>query len=397
MAIPAKLAEIICEVDPRHTSYRRKDGTVLVELDRALYGCIQSANLWYQELKDTLDACIINKTTKGTQITLAVYVDDVMITCKDVALIKGVENFLREKYGGFKTCEEQVLPYLGLMWDFRVPGEVSVSQPGIISDLVKSREATLAMRAAKLPLGVKTPTGEGMFERSTSAPLLSDKDRTIYHTDVATLLFIACRTRVDLVLGVSELCRHTRAPTQQDDAKLDRVIAFMRQTAGMPLRLKARAPLQVVTSIDAAFANRSEMKSTSGACTTLGEGMFVAFSRMQKLNSKSSTEAEIIALSDGGNTPLWLADWLEYQGYERLPILIEQDNISCMTLMEKGHAKAENTRFIEVRYFWIYDYIKRGKIKLVKVPTEEMASDYFTKPVQGAIFQRLHKKIMGYK
>jgi hypothetical protein len=407
MAIPAKLAEIVCEVDPRHIPYRRRDGSVVVELDRALYGCIQSANLWYQELKDTLeangfkanakDACIFNKTTKGTQITLAIYVDDIMITCKDAALIRGVENFLREKYGGFKTCEEQVLPYLGLMWDFRVPGEVSVSQPGIISDLVKSREATLAQRDGKLPLGVKTPTGEGMFERSILAPLLSDRDKAIYHTDVATLLFIACRTRVDLVLGVSELCRHTRAPTQQDDAKLDRVIAFMKQTAGMPLRLKAKAPLQVVTSIDAAFANRTEMKSTSGACTTLGEGMFIAFSRMQKLNSKSSTEAEIIALSDGSNTPLWLADWLRYQGYPHLPILIEQDNISCMTLMENGHAKAETTRFIEVRFFWIYDYIKRGLIKLVKVPTEEMASDYFTKPVQGAIFQRLHKRIMGYK
>jgi hypothetical protein len=68
-----------------------------------------------------------------------------------------------------------------------------------------------------------------------------------------------------------------------------------------------------------------------------------------------------------------------------------------MTLMENGHAKAETTRFIEVRFFWIYDYIKRGLIKLVKVPTEKMASDYFTKPVQGAIFQRLHKRIMGYK
>jgi hypothetical protein len=236
-----------------------------------------------------------------------------------------------------------------------------------------------------------------MFERSMLAPLLSDKDRVTYHTDTATLLFIACTTRQDLVLGVSELCRWTKAPTQQDDAKLDRIIAFMKQTARMPLRLKAHAPLQVVTSIDAAFANRTNMRSTSGACTTLGEGMFSCFSRMQKLNSKSSTEAEIIALSDGNNTPLWLADWLAYQGYKKLPIIIEQDNLSCMTLMEQGHAKAENTRFIEVRYFWIFDYIKSGKIKLVKIPTEEMASDYFTKPVQGAIFTRLHKKVMGYK
>ena len=51
-----------------------------------VHGCIQSAKLWYQELKDTLeangfeanakDACIFNKTTKGTQITSTIYVDD---------------------------------------------------------------------------------------------------------------------------------------------------------------------------------------------------------------------------------------------------------------------------------------------------------------------------------
>ena len=81
-----------------------------------------------------------------------------------------------------------------------------MSQPGVISDLIKSRESTLAARDKKLPVGVRTPTGEGMFERSAAAPLLPDKERNIYHTDVATLLFIACRTRPDLVLGVSELC-----------------------------------------------------------------------------------------------------------------------------------------------------------------------------------------------
>ena len=34
-------------------------------------------------------------------------------------------------------------------------------------------------------------------------------------------------------------------------------------------------------------------------CVTLGVGHFIATSKMQKLNSKSSTEAEIIAVSDG--------------------------------------------------------------------------------------------------
>jgi O-methyltransferase involved in polyketide biosynthesis len=55
------------------------------------------------------------------------------------------------------------------------------------------------------------------------------------------------------------------------------------------------------------------MKSTSGMCVTLGVGHFISSSKIQKLNSKSPTEAKIIAVSDGMNIPLWLADFLAYQ------------------------------------------------------------------------------------
>jgi hypothetical protein len=139
------------------------------------------------------------------------------------------------------------------------------------------------------------------------------------------------------------------------------------------------------------------MKSTSGMCVTLGVGFFITSSKVQKLNSKSSTEAEIIAVSDGMNIPLWLADFIRLQGYDPQPVRLEQDNQSCITLLTKGRSTAETTRFIEIRKFWISDYIKNGAVDIVYVPTAEMTSDYFTKPLQGAIFDKMFKKIMGQK
>ena len=154
-------------------------------------------------------------------------------------------------------------------------------------------------------------------------------------------------------------------------------------------------PPKVTVSIDAAFANRENMKSTSGMCITLGVGNFISSSKVQKLNSKSSTEAEIIAVSDGMNVPLWLADFLSYQGHGKEQVRLEQDNQSCIALLNKGRSTAETTRFIEVRKFWISDYIRTGAIKIVYVPTEDMTADFFTKPVQGAVFMKLAKKILG--
>ena len=154
-------------------------------------------------------------------------------------------------------------------------------------------------------------------------------------------------------------------------------------------------PPQVTVSIDAAFANRDMMKSTSGMCITLGVGNFISSSKVQKLNSKSSTEAEIVAVSDGMNIPLWLGDFINHQGYGQHPIRLEQDNQSCITLLKKGRSTAETTRFIEIRKFWISDYIRIKAVDIVYVPTDDMTSDYFTKPVQGAVFTKLVKKIMG--
>ena len=137
------------------------------------------------------------------------------------------------------------------------------------------------------------------------------------------------------------------------------------------------------------------MKSMSGMCVTLGVGNFISSSKVQKLNSKSSTEAEIIAVSDGMNIPLWLGDFINHQGYGQHPIRLEQDSQSCITLLTKGRSTAETTRFIEIRKFWISDYIRIKAVDIVYVPTEDMTSDYLTKPVQGSVFTKLVKKIMG--
>ena len=86
--------------------------------------------------------------------------------------------------------------------------------------------------------------------------------------------------------------------------------------------------MTVTVSIGAAFANREQMKSTSGMCVTLGVGNFVSSSKVQKLNSKSSTESEIIAVSDGMKIPLWLAGFIAYQGHGKHPVWLEQGNQS---------------------------------------------------------------------
>jgi hypothetical protein len=149
-----------------------------------------------------------------------------------------------------------------------------------------------------------------LFNRTPDAPLLSVADAKIFHTHVATALYLANRTSPLICPAIGELCGCVKAPTIEDDKKLDMVISFLKTARDDPLRLGCTMPPRVTASIDAAFANRQNMRSTTGMCVTFGIGFFIMCCKMQKLNSKPSTEAEFIAVSDGMNLGLWLAGWL---------------------------------------------------------------------------------------
>ena len=405
MVIAKDVADEIIRQDKSFEEYRKHDGGLLVRLDKALYGCIESANLWYQNLAGTLvkygftanprDLCVFNKYIRGKQFTILVYVDDLKMTCVDKSAVLEMEQILRKTYGQFRTTQGLILPYLGCTWDYTETGFVKVLQTGMIQDLIQAREKTHTDRGTKLTGNPNSPGAQHLFDRTPDCERLSAEQAKINHTQVAILNYLANHGRPDMALVTGELCKRVKDPTTQEFGKLDRAVLWLQRTLNQPLRLGCNMPPKVTVSIDAAFANRDKMKSTSGMCVTLGVGNFITSSKVQKLNSKSSTEAEIIAVSDGMNIPLWLVDFLFHQGYKKFPIRLEQDNQSCITLLTKGRSTAETTRFIEIRKFWVSDYIRTGAVEIVYVPTEDMTSDYFTKPLQGAVFTKMVKKIMG--
>ena len=119
---------------------------------------------------------------------------------------------------------------------------------------------------------------------------------------------------------------------------------------------------------------------------TLGKGAFYSGSSKQKLNTKSSTESEVVALSDALPQVLWFQRFLCAQGYPELPAHIWEDNESTITLAKTGKSCSERSKHIEIRYFWIHDYLKNNTITIQHLHTDAMAADIFTKTMQGAKF-----------
>ena len=118
-------------------------------------------------------------------------------------------------------------------------------------------------------------------------------------------------------------------------------------------------------------------------------------SSKQKLVTKSSTEAELVALSDGLSMVLWAKNFVEAQGYNVQKAVIHQDNKSTIALAEKGRSTNNRTRHVNIRYFFVKDRIDSGEVEVKYTGTEEMIADFFSKPLQGALFDKFRDKIMN--
>ena len=93
--------------------------------------------------------------------------------------------------------------------------------------------------------------------------------------------------------------------------------------------------------IDVSFAVHNDYKSQSGVFITCGLGALYVKSTVPKLNTKSSSEAELVAASDGAGQILWTRDYLIYQGCDLGPAVLYQDNMSAITLIKRGNPASQ--------------------------------------------------------
>eukprot|EP00978_Attheya_sp_CCMP212_P043733 scaffold290459_cov35-Attheya_sp.AAC.1 len=131
----------------------------------------------------------------------------------------------------------------------------------------------------------------------------------------------------------------------------------------MPLTLEADILHIIKWWVDASYAVHPDAKSHTGGTMSLGKGSIFSASLKQKLNTKSSTEAELVAASDMLPQAIWTRYFMMEQGYTIDGNFMAQDNETCMLLENHGRASiSKRTRHINIRYFFITDRIKNKEL-----------------------------------
>jgi hypothetical protein len=187
-----------------------------------------------------------------------------------------------------------------------------------------------------------------------------------------------------------------RGPDVQHWVKLRHLVEYLKSTTDMPLVLGATSGGVLHWYMDASYAVRPNIRSHSGGALTLGHGFPISSSGKQKLNTRSSTESELVGVDDMMSLIIWSRNFLIAQEYVVTDNILHQDNRSAILLQKNGKmSSGKRTKHIAIRYFFVTDRIKAGKISPKWCPTGDMIAAFLTKPLQGAMFRKFRDLLMG--
>ena len=128
----------------------------------------------------------------------------------------------------------------------------------------------------------------------------------------------------------------------------------------------------------------------------MGRGFLIVSPTKQKLNTRSSTETELVGADDFMPEICWTRYFFKAQGYRILYNVLFQDNKSSILLEKNGKASSsKRTKHINIWYLFITNRVAQGDVSLVWCPTGDMIGDFMTKPLQGSLFRKFRDQIMG--
>jgi hypothetical protein len=293
---------------------------------------------------------VYNKVDKyGVQCTLCIHVDDLLITSKSKSMISELTDGLKTRYGEITLSHGPMRNYLGISLDFTHAGEARLIMAGYVDEILITSGVTGTAR---------TPAADTLFD--------DDMSELVSERVVAQLLYLAKRLRWERLPAVSHMAGDVQRCTVRDVEKLHRLVRYIRGTRDLGVVLRPWALGMVVRLfVDASYGVHKDGKSHTGSCVVIGDvGAVHCRSSKEDIEVKSSTEGELIAASNLANQGLHSRQFLIAQGYKMGPVILYQDNLSCMAMLARGRSGAERTRHIAIRYYWTKERVDNGELKI---------------------------------
>jgi len=180
---------------------------------------------------------------------------------------------------------------------------------------------------------------------------------------------------------VAFLTTRVRHPDKDDWGKLKRVLKYLKGTLYLKLRITVDNFSSSQWSIDASHGVHWDCKGQTGAGMTLGRGAVVSFLCKQEVNTRSSTESELVGVDDAMPNVLWSLHFIQEQGYDMTHDTVYRDNKSAILLERNDKMSSRKAnKHIKMKYYFITDRIQHGEVKVEHISIYKMWINVNMKP-----------------
>ncbi|KAH9687674.1 hypothetical protein KPL70_014852 [Citrus sinensis] len=355
-----RLEEEILMSQPEGYEFPGKEDHVC-QLKKSLYGLKQSPRQWYlrfdefmqlhEFIKCSYDCCVYYKTIKdGLYIYLLLYVDDMLVACKDREEIDKLKVLLNSEF------EMKDLGYarkiLGMeIRRNRSKGIMFLSQEKYLRKVLETFDMSKA-KPVQLPLA-------SHFRLSNLQCLQTEAEKqdmasVPYANAVGCLMYAMVLTRPDIAHAVSVVSRYMAQPGEDHWKAVKWILRYLNGTVNWGL-----------------MYGKTEASDEA---------------TLQSVVALSTTEAEYTATTEAVKEALWLKGLVTELGLNQKSVLVYCDSSSAIHL-SKNPAHHEKTKHIDIKLHFIRNEVSRGAVKMVKIHTDENPADAFTKVIPVAKFR----------
>ena len=344
------------------------------------------------------ECCWINKSYPAT--ILVIFVDNFFVFSpkrEGEEVFESLRQKLRLVLEGQTENEDGSITWdiLGIAATYRPGKEMLLSQKQYSEKLVSK----LGGKEGKCP---KIPCVEAESAEFTSQVSVISPDNISQKTKMelsGSLNYLACATRPDLTVGLKYLAGLT--DVEKSIQGLRRMIKYLRNPRAMIYRPNdsffsegedGTKYLDIVLGIwcDSDWASFPDRRSISGILINLNGSPVQWRSITQRSIATSASESEVYACSEGCKTGCVIQQFL-LRILEQLqnaipshtvrivvPSPVFEDNVGALKYASNPLV-TKNLKHIEIRDAMCRDYVARGYVKLVQVPTQLQKANGLTK------------------
>ncbi|KAJ3538090.1 hypothetical protein NMY22_g5310 [Coprinellus aureogranulatus] len=380
-----------------------KEGWVW-KLQRGLYGMKQSGRLWNQTLNAGMeewgfkrlrsDACVYYRKRGNQSIITLVHVDDFL----SIATTKEENEAFKEQMRTKWTISELGRPkqFLGIAVEYDDKNNtVLLSQAALIDKIVSQFGQSNAHPCS-------TPMDPGLKLRRPDKLKFSREDFELlsklpFRSLIGCLLYLALGTRPDIAYAVQQLSQFLDNFSYAHWNAAIRVVRYLKGTRDLKLHLGGQRDAQIVGFTDSDWANCPDTRrSVGGYCFTLGTGLISWTAKKQQTVAASSCEAEYVAAFEASKESEWLRSLTaELDMPQQGPTTILCDNRAAI-ILSKDPLLHSRVKHVDIKYHFLRERYKDGKLVLKYINTHDNIADLFTKPLTPGPFQRF-RALAGVK